>query len=307
MVTMLTHTDYAGSGHKIIEALSRWGYDSDIFSRRPSSSFGHPTKNLVTGDNRERIQQRIDESDIIHIKGDWPAVDGYMGFNIMHRNVVQTVGGGFFRKKGIGGGAGLGKFEMKEYRASLKTAFTPDLCYPEYSNIWTPHPIDSGSEKNIWRMPTLPILMHMPSNRSKKDSWFIMKVLNEVKRRIPCIIKIIEKVPFSEAIEMKKEATIFFDQFLVGFYGNSAIEAMQYGIPTACYISNAARNQAGERLDKCPIISERKDIGAWVDMIVKLLESDMGNLSKETKEWCDTHHSYEAIANQWDTLYKTII
>ena len=29
-VTVLSHTDYAGSGHKLVEALSRFGYNVDI-------------------------------------------------------------------------------------------------------------------------------------------------------------------------------------------------------------------------------------------------------------------------------------
>ena len=306
-ITMLSRTDYAGSGYKIVEAVSRHtDYNIALFTTHRESKYNHPQGIYVTKENHQAIQQRIDESDIVHVKGDWPAKDGYLGFTIMHRPTVQTVGGGLFRRKGPGGGTDLHRYPPYAYKAKLNTAFTPDLCYPDYSDIWTPHPIDSHRQENIWRQRERPVLMHMPSNRLKKDTSFIMDVLREVERQIPCDVQLIQGVPFSEAVELKKKATIFFDQFRVGFYGNSAIEAMQYGIPTACYISEDAIWQAKGRIGGCPVISTAKDKDAWVSLIINTLQSDMGELSKKTKLWCDGLHSYLAIARQWRNLYNLI-
>jgi hypothetical protein len=43
-----------------------------------------------------------------------------------------------------------------------------------------------------------------------------------------------------------------------------------------------------------------------VELIKETLEGDMGELSKKTKAWCDRMHSYQAVAKQWDELYKSI-
>ncbi|RLA59723.1 MAG: hypothetical protein DRQ88_13185 [Epsilonproteobacteria bacterium] len=314
-ITILSKIDYAGSGYKIMEAVSKHtDHDIDLFTNPHQNVFGHPLKNVITPENLGEVQQRIVDSDIVHIKGDWPAKDGYLGLDIMHKPTVQTVGGSFFRKKGLEEhsssgrkNGGSGTFPMDAYMADLKTAFTLDLCYDDYSRIWTPHPIDSMGKPNIWKKKKVPVLLHMPSRRQTKDSNFIMDVLTEVKTHIECEIRLIEKVSFERSLKEKMECTIYFDQFKVGFYGNSAIEAMQHGIPTACWISPEAIERSEGKFDFCPIINAPKNRAIWVEKILQVLESDMSELSYRTKDWCNKWHSYEAIARQWDELYKTIL
>ena len=93
---------------------------------------------------------------------------------------------------------------------------------------------------------------------------------------------------------------------MVGFYGNSALEAMQYGIPTATWLSPMAIAQADGALRNCPVISSAKSVRGWTKMILKVLDSDLVALSKETKQWCDNVHSYKVIAKQWDEIYKSM-
>jgi glycosyltransferase involved in cell wall biosynthesis len=311
-ITMLSEIDYAGSGYKIMKAVSdHTNHDITLFSGAPQNSLGHPTKNLVMPDNMAEIQKRIDESDIVHIKGDWPARDGYLGFNIMHKPTVQTVCGSFFRKKGLEEHSfeGWEKWPMSDFKATLKTAFTLDLNYPDYSDIWTPHPTDSSGKPNLWKYRSKPIFIHMPTHRGRKDTPFILKVFKRLQKEIDCEVRLIEGVTYEEAMEQRMEATIFFDQFRVGFYGNSAIEAMQYGIPTACWISDKAIEQGKGKMDGCPVINAPKNVDAWVERVKYIVSEEpyMRAISSVTKEWCDKWHSYESIAEQWDNLYKQLV
>ena len=302
---MLSRVDYAGSGYKIMEAVSRHtDHDIDLFTGPYRNVFNHPIKNIVTGENRDAIQKRINDSDVIHLKGDWPAGDGYLGLQIMHKPTVQTVGGSFFRKKSLAehNGSGMGKFSTDGYKADIKTSLTLDLCYPEYSDIWTPQPIDSLSVKNTWVMSSPPSLIHMPTNTVKKATKFILNVFNQ----LPYDLSVIDKVPHQESLTIKKGATIFFDQFRVGFYGNSAIEAMQHGIPAAAWISPEAIDRANGKLDDCPVINAPLTIEAWVEAITKAMDSNLEDLSKRSKVWCDKWHSYETVAKQWDKIYRSL-
>jgi glycosyltransferase involved in cell wall biosynthesis len=119
---------------------------------------------------------------------------------------------------------------------------------------------------------------------------------------------VIRGLTFKRAVELRKDATMFFDQFRVGFYGNSAIEAMQFGIPTAAWISPEAIKQAGGALEGCPVITMDKDADLWVDTLADILSDStkMEELSVQNKEWCDKMHSYQAIAKQWKKIYHAI-
>ena len=305
-VTILSKIDCAGSGYKIYEAVdAHTDIDIDLFSLQKGSRMGHPYRNVV-GKSNPRLQERIDSSDLIHIKGDWVPHDNYMGVKIMHKPVIQTVCGGLFRKKSHGG---LQRWTMDYYDVcALKTAFTPDLLYPEYSNIWTPHPIDSDEVPRSWKRSDPLIFAHSPTNTSKKGTKFILAVFDAMKGRVNFETRIISKVSFKEALELRKGSTIFFDQFKVGFYGNSAIEAMQHGIPTAAWISPEAIQQSNGALENCPVLTlPVRNISHWAEMLTKVCNSNMEDLSNATKLWCDAVHGYKAIASQWKKLYESVV
>lgn len=295
-ITMLSRIDYAGSGHKLCEAIRlHTEHDIKIFTGDYYNPYRHPDNSRW---DRKEVQQRIDSSDIVHLKGDWPPKDGYLGFKIMHKPIVITVSGSHFRKKWLGG---YERYKIEEYKpAILRTAFTPDLCYDGFSDIWTPHPVDSSKLKRGWEPTDLPILMHIPTRREVKGTDFVFDVFGKLKERMKVETLVIENVPFKKVIEERKRATIYFDQFTVGFYGNSAIEAMAYGIPVAAWIRHEALQK------NCPVITEEKNADKWADKIEGILKNSMIHRSIQTKIWCDEKHSYESVARQWNDLYELV-
>jgi len=305
-VTILSKTDFAGSGHKMWEALSR-KIDAEIFVGKYRNKYKHGVRNvtgLLDPWDIDRAQRSIDTSDIVHLKGDWPPFDGYMNLRIMHKPVICTVAGSLFRKRSQ---CGYEKVLPKHFEScALKTAITPDLLYPEFSSTWTPSAMDSSDKKNEWERSDPPIFVHSPSNTAKKGTKFLMFVFEELKKKISCEVVVLRNVSYSKVVEDRKSATIFFDQFKVGFYGNASIEAMQYGIPVANWISPQAFEQAKGQLSGCPVITAENTVEAWVDKIIQVLESDMEDLSRKTKEWCEKWHSYESFSERWINLYNTV-
>ena len=292
-ITMLSEIDYAASGLKLCDALNRYtNHDVRLFTGKYYSKFRHPQKLHHT---RRDIQKQIDESDIVHLKGDFPPKEGYMGLKIIHKPIIISVSGSHFRTKENGG---HGKYSLSEYdSATLRTAFTPDLLYEGF-DTWTPHPIDSYDKPILWKRADVPILMHTPTRPEAKGTEFIKAVFDKLSKRMKIETVITDNIPFKRIVEIRKEATIFFDQFKVGFYGNSAIEAMQYGIPTATWIvpRSLPRN--------CPVITAGRNTDYWAMLIEQTLDGDMDELSVKTKQWCDSVHSYQAVAKQWDKIYE---
>jgi len=303
-IVILSQIDYASSGFKLYNALKRHtAHEVYLFSGAANNKLQHPTNNIVTNGNRSKVQRIVDSADILHFKGDWPPNTGYLGLRIPEKPIVLTTSGSFFRKKEHGG---IGKFCTTDYgRAKLKTSFETDLLYPEYSNIWTPHPIDSDNEPNIWTRSNFPVFMHIPSNAIRKGTAFVEKVFAILRTRIKCETHVISGITFKESVKAKRRATIYFDQFVVGFYGNAAIEAMQWGIPVVCWLSPLAIAQAKGQLNNCPIINEdQSDPEHTAERVIVALK-DM-SLSAETKYWCDSHHGYAAVAGQWNHLYNCL-
>lgn len=304
-IIMLAEIDYAASGHKLCDAINEYSEHSiEIWTGPYHNRLKHNNQNnIVTHRNRLSVQQKINEADIVHIKGDWPAEDKYMGLNIGHKPIIQTTSGSFARKKYHGG---YEKFKPSQYKATVKTSFEPDLLYPEYGDTWTPHPINSDIQSIEWKLSDPPILMHTPTNRETKNSAFIMMVLMMLQKKKKAEVVLLEKLPFEKVLQARKRATIFFDQFRVGFYGNSALEAMQYGIPVAAWISPQARSQAKGLLNGCPVITTDRNVKDWVRKIEETLDGDMEYLSRRTKIWCDAMHSYRWVADLWNGIYNAI-
>jgi predicted nucleotidyltransferase len=293
-ITILSFMDFCGSGNKLYHALKPH-HDVEIWVGRHNNAYGHPVKQTYNGHRQRIIQQRINESDVAILKGDFPVwvYEQEWKINFTCPTVTMPTGS-FFRKREHGGKGRFPISDFKGYRVSSDTG----LLYPEFSDIWTPMPIDSMKEPILWKQGN--ILSHSPTDKAKKNTAFIFRVFDGVMKRRNVQIDLIEGVSFAEAVERRKKSTIFFDQFKVGFYGNSALEAMQWGIPTACYL------RPSKHLEGCPIINLPLSVDKWTDAVCQILDSDMTELSRDTKEWCDKFHSFEAVAERWGNILRCL-
>ena len=308
-VTMLTYIDWAGSGYKLVEAISRHT-ENDIafYSEKGKNTYAIPRGGIdILSVPRNKLQHKINESDVIHLKSDWPPsfYESKYKIKLGLKPIVQTVSGGLFRKRDPATGIGRGRFKPTQYKdCALRTSFEPDLLYPEYGGILTPYPIDSMGKEIEWSRSNPPVLTHNPTSERSKNTRFILQVLEKINADIR-ISPSKKNTPQSISIEERKASTIFFDQFGVGAYGNAACEAMQYGIPVAAWISEESLKQAPDWYrETCPVITTDRNINQWVSLISQWLEGGLEELSKETKRWCDNIHSYQAVAKQWDELYN---
>jgi hypothetical protein len=303
-VTILTPYDFASSGLKICEAVKR---NTDIDIEIYAGDIGFHVKewkmkSTPTTVDRQAIQKRILESHVIHIKGDYPPMPTFMGFKL-HDNIVTTVSGSGFRKNIYGG--------REEHRysrwqiAKVRTSFEPDLLYPEYGNIWTPHPIDCGKLKDGWKPEK--IFLHTPSNRFTKNTPFVEKVFAKLQKYGYRTLIIGPGIEWKKVVELRKTSLIYFGQFMVGFYGNSEIEAMQFGVPVANWISPLSIAQGYTM--KSPVLSWDLNVDKWVNEIMAVVEKNgkLEEISEDTREYCKKYHSYEAVAKQWEKIYRGML
>ena len=123
----------------------------------------------------------------------------------------------------------------------------------------------------------------------------------------------------------KKEATVFLIRQegkikknlgiddIIGWYGNSALEAMSCGIPTIAHISEHALRgvkQAGISFDDFPLINVPMDAEGMYEELKKFVnmsEEEQTNLSLRTRKFIEDFHSYQANAKDLSLIYDKVL
>mgnify|MGYP003334685746 FL=1 len=101
-----------------------------------------------------------------------------------------------------------------------------------------------------------PLVVHAPSNRSKKGTEFVIEACS----KLPVDLDLVEGVPHELARERYAKADIIIDQLLVGWHGVFALEAMALGKPVVTYLDPEVveRSAAGFGI-RVPIVSATPD------------------------------------------------
>lgn len=292
---MLSVFDACGSGGRLCEAINEnTDHTAQLFQWK-TGPFNHPHGHMVR--DLKAVQGAVDEADVIHVKGDrpwkrfFPEIKHLKSVRIDHKPVVLTLSGTLTREIRFGGYG-----QRPQYPAKLITAHEPDLKH-DWVDVLTHYPIRRAEA--TWHRSDPPYLLHIPSNRITKGTDFVESIIKNMKQRFS--FQVLGNMPYHESVETKKKATLYFDQFIIGWYGNAGVEAMNYGVPVVSWISDFSRKQVCS-----PVITSEGGAKQWASMLDWVLEKDMTELSKMTKEYCDRTHSYEAVATQWNDIYESL-
>ncbi len=315
-IVQLSQHDYAGSGYKYMQAVKRADPTVEVHCfiaeiSRARKRFKYTTGTPLTQDNINEVRRHIRQADVIHFKGDDLPLSTWEGITIPPGKLkILTVGGSTFRR-GDSSVAYAAK-PISEYvtKVHIRTTLTPDLNYPEYKGIYLPQPIDSLNAPHMHIVGLCPVcdtriltnIVHSPSNRAKKGTSVVMHAITKLKeKRFMFDFDLIEDTPHDECIQRKRKATVFIDQISeTGAFGNNALEAMQYGIPTIARISQEAINQSGGIWDNLPVISceGKNELFETLKWVIKT-PHQLKAISKATKEYTDKYHSYEAVGKRF--------
>lgn len=330
-IAVISICDFAASGLQIANAVNHVGqHEARCITGYRYTKFDYASDiDLNHGQDAAKVsaaQKIVDEADIIHYKGDWLLYDNLYGVRIpQDRPRVATLGGGIFRHT---------QDEWSPILAQTfdaRTVQTADLLHPDLKGDWVPHTYQRADTEFRWHCSHPAVVGHIASNPLVKTS---VSTFEPAMVILGHAVKPVWPTGIShqESVSLKADCTFYFDQagysfvsqglrqqfgfdrpgwrpLPVGFYGNAAVEAMSWGVPTIAHISATARDRAMDALDACPVLDPGlDDLDGLVQVLRPLLDDDYraSRIAETTWRWYNDTHSYKAVGTMYSRIYDRI-
>ena len=338
-VLMVSPKDFAGSMYKWAESLNRYSEFAVRLIQFEFHQYDYPVDLVLPACGEHRLNQVLelaDQAGIFHLKDEHTwflrlpqhsnlGLIDILFFSDTFRSTpkVFTHYGGYARK-----------FKDDEkYISTVKQfdgriAMTPDLNFDWFGGHYIPHTIDVESIPYTWSDSH--IIAHSPSSPEKKGTYLLEESVMVLQKRYPDIwrnwsLGIITGVSHEECFLRKRKASLFFDQAgrhrmadlgiedIIGWYGNSAIEAMACGIPTIAHLSEIAfarAEKAGVFIRDAPVINIPRTREGLVHGILGFVRSspeEKRDLSRSTRRFTVEFHGYENVGQRLAAVYKNLL
>jgi hypothetical protein len=134
---------------------------------------------------------------------------------------------------------------------------------------------------------------HMPSNRYKKNTDIILKIMSELEEKGIVESILIENIPNNEVIHYLHDCDLFID-CMVHDFGKASVEAMALGIPSITRSNEPFKGQRG----RAPVILVKNQD----ELRKKIIELNghrevLQELSSQGREYVEKYHDKDKIAD----------
>jgi hypothetical protein len=142
---------------------------------------------------------------------------------------------------------------------------------------------------------------HAPNHGHFKGTALLMEAIERLRREgQPIELVSVQGVPNKKVLELFRTSHVIADQFIAGFHGYTALEAMALARPVLCFLRSDDM-----MIDSatCPIINVRPE--QIYDILKRCLLGgfDLENLGKRGRAYIDRYYSIEAVAARLGRLY----
>jgi len=338
-VLMVVPKDFAGSMYKLAEAVNSYTAYAVRLVTFDFHQFDYPVDLVVPECDDARLEavfKLASEAAIFHLKDEhswflaWERFPN-LGFlnnlffsnKFPHTPKVFTHYGGYARKF-KNDAAYIARVQQFDGRIAM----TPDLNFDWFNGSYIPHAIDTDTVPESWSDSN--ILAHSPSNPTTKATSLFQRAVSVIKEHHQDVwhnwlVDIIHGVSYDECMHRKSKASLFFDQAgghaegplgisdTIGWYGNSAIEAMAFGIPTVAHLSEDAcerARKAGCPVQDIPVINTPRTIDGLVEVILSFAmqsPQERKALSERTRQFAVEFHSYKAVGERMARVYDELL
>lgn len=148
-------------------------------------------------------------------------------------------------------------------------------------------------------------VVHAPNHPHFKGTRFLQQAIEELQAEgYPVELILVTGMSNDRARELYLQADIVADQFIIGWYGNFAVEAMALGKPVIAYIRKP--DTYLPRGIDCPIVNA--DPGSLKKALIGLLENPRlrFELGLRGRHYVEEIHALERVGARMDRLYRSL-
>jgi len=147
-------------------------------------------------------------------------------------------------------------------------------------------------------------IVHAPNHRHFKGTRYLLEAVDLLKREgLDLELRLVEKVPNAQALEIYRTADIIFDQCLIGFHGYFANEAMAMGKPVVCFIRKPEYLLDPEM---CPIVNCRPETVADVLRGLAKDRKRLHELGVRGRAYIEKYYTLAAFAGRLKRAYQDL-
>jgi hypothetical protein len=325
-ILLFAKSDYAGSFYKWADAINEHTEHSARLVVTATHQYKYPVDLLIPNPNliESDWPELWAEADIIHLKDE----TGFLnGSNRLPPEMLQSFEG--LRIFTQYGGYARKHRDDPEYQAFVRKfdliiSMTPDLCFDWLGDepTYIPHSIDSAVFPFTWS--DRPVIGHSPSTRARKGTEDFLAAVESLQHHYEIAVDLIEGVSHEEVMRRKRSLGIFFDQAgreqsslgttaVVGWYGNSAIEAAVFGVPTVAHLSESAlagAERAGwTEIRDIPIVNTPRGpegIRQTLGQILDMPDEGRRDLAVRTRKFIESFHDQPVVGQLLAKSYSSL-
>jgi hypothetical protein len=146
-------------------------------------------------------------------------------------------------------------------------------------------------------------VIHAPNHPQFKGTRFLVDCVKQLQEEGYAVeLVLVQQMSNEAAMELYKQADIAADQFLIGWHGNFAVEAMALGKPVIAYLRKPEAYLP--RGTDCPIVSANPD--TLKSALVRLIENPTlrVELGIRGRRYVEQVFSLEQVGARMDRLYR---
>lgn len=149
-----------------------------------------------------------------------------------------------------------------------------------------------------------PVVIHSPTAPVAKGTSAVLTTVEHLKTKYDFEFHLVQGMPRDQALQFMKNADILLDQFVLGDFGSSSLEAMALGKVVVCYIKPAVAALYPHDL---PVVNATQD--NLSDVLEQLIrDGELRNeLGRRGRAYVAKYHNAVKIADRLKTIYSELL
>jgi len=147
-------------------------------------------------------------------------------------------------------------------------------------------------------------IAHSPNHGEFKGTRLLVDAVASLRDEgVPVRLDLVSGVANREVLERFQRADVVADQFINGYHGYTALEAMALGKPVLCYLRDPADILAPQ---DCPIINTHPQRIESVLRELAMRREDLAAIGRRSRAYVERYYSIEAFAGRLQRVYEQV-